>query len=60
MSEQEWVTRGHYDGECYTCGMRFTAANAVGLAAQHARKRGHRVSVIVERTICYDYTGQSA
>lgn len=29
--------------ECYTCGWTGSARNAVGLAAQHAKRTGHEV-----------------
>jgi hypothetical protein len=52
---KQWTTKGDFRAYCFTCGWSSQAANALGTGALHARKHGHRVSVEIERTVCYDY-----
>ena len=39
---------------CWTCGWELESNNAVGVAAQHARRYGHQVDVEVTRNIRFD------
>jgi hypothetical protein len=41
------------DAECDDCGKRWTAPNAQGVAARHARAHGHTVRVEVVQYIIY-------
>ena len=47
------VSRPSIDAQCQGCDWTSTAANAVGNAAQHHDRTGHRVAVSVSRLIVY-------
>lgn len=39
---------------CETCGIGWTSRNSIGLAAQHAKKYGHKVVVEVTNQIIFE------
>lgn len=51
--DRETRTVALYNAYCYTCGKKWGLSNAHGVAARHARARGHHVAV--EKTIIYTY-----
>jgi hypothetical protein len=51
----EWSTKPDVKANCLTCGWQCLAANAHGLGAQHARKRGHCVAIDDCRVHVYNH-----
>lgn len=43
--------------ECEDCGWTLDAKNAIGVAAQHARRYGHKVRVEIESFVRFEPTG---
>lgn len=52
----QWTTRGDFIAECEGCDWKCYSRNALGVAAQHAKRHGHYVRVTIERTVIYDYS----
>lgn len=51
----EWSTKPCYIAHCLTCGWQLEGFNAIGTAAQHARKHKHCVIVDREFSTIYNH-----
>jgi len=47
------------EANCKSCGIGWASRNSIGLAAQHAKKYGHKVVAKVTNKIVFDGTDEN-